>query len=74
VAGDYTELMGDSEEVFAYQRSCGTDKAVILSNWTEGEVSYDPSLVEGLDAVLDTHADGAVGTLKPLEAVVFASK
>jgi alpha-glucosidase len=74
VAGDYTELMSDSEEVYAYQRSCGTDKAVILSNWTEGEVSYDPSLVEGLDAVLDTHADGAVGTLKPLEAVVFASK
>ena len=74
VAGDYTELMGDSEEVYAYQRSCGTDKAVILSNWTESEVSYDPSLVEGLDVALDTHADGAVGTLKPLEAVVFASK
>jgi alpha-glucosidase len=72
-AGDYTELMTDSEEVFAYQRACGGERAVVLANWTEETVGYDAALVGGMDAVLSTHGTSVPGTLQPLEAVVYIS-
>ncbi len=71
IAGDYVELMADSEEVYAYQRTCGEDKAVILANFTESEVSFDESLVDGMDVALSTHDTSTPGTLQPLEAVVY---
>ena len=73
VAGDWRELMADSEQIFAYERACGEQRAIILANFTEGEVAYDPSLVEGLRLALGTHGESKSGTLRPLEAVVFAT-
>jgi len=73
VAGDYTELMTSSEEIFAYQRSCGNDKAVVLANWTEAAVSYDAALVDGMDVAASTHGTSTAGTLQPLEAVVYTA-
>lgn len=70
-AGDYHELMADSEEVYAFERSYGADKAVILANFTSSEVSYDAALVEGMELATSTHGSSTAGTLQPLEAVVY---
>ncbi|MBR3235085.1 MAG: alpha-glucosidase [Atopobiaceae bacterium] len=69
--GDYHELMADSEEVFAYERCYGADKAVILANFTESQVTFDKKLVEGMELATSTHESSVAGTLQPLEAVVY---
>ena len=46
LAGDWEELMADSEEVYAFRRTLGDARTVTLVNWTEGEVPYDASLVD----------------------------
>ncbi len=74
VAGDYTELMADSETLFAFERTCGNDRAVVLANFTEDEVSYDATVVDGMKVALDTHPSNTAGILRPLEAVVFANR
>ncbi|MBP3883415.1 MAG: alpha-glucosidase, partial [Olsenella sp.] len=72
VAGDYRELLAESEEVYAFERTYGTERAVVLANFSEGGVSFDASLVEGLKVALGTHEAPKAGTLRPLEAVVYA--
>ena len=72
VAGDYHGLMETSEDVFAFSRGFADDYAVVLANFTERELAYDASMVEGLACVLGTHGEEPeAGVLRPLEAVVF---
>ncbi|MBO4365020.1 MAG: alpha-glucosidase [Eggerthellaceae bacterium] len=73
VSGDYHELMAEREDVYAFERTCGTDRAVTLANFTENEVTFETDIVNGLEYALGTHGEGAVGTLRPFEAVVFAN-
>lgn len=73
-AGDWRELEAESEQIFAYERTYENQSAVTLANFTEEEVAYDPALVSGLELALGTHGDSKPGMLRPLEAVVFASR
>ena len=73
VAGDYQELMARSEEVYAYERSCGEDRAVVLANFTDVVATFDETLVEGLDVAICTHGGPVRGVLRPYEAVVYAN-
>ena len=73
VAGDWRELEAESEQVFAFERTCADQRAVVLANFTEDEVLFDSSLVSGLTLALGTHGKGKPGVLRPLEAVVYAS-
>ena len=68
--GDYRELMADSEEVYAYERSCGEEKAVILVNFSENEVSYDEELTAGAALLSSIDDAPAAGILRPYEAVI----
>ena len=72
VAGDYRELEPKSEQVFAFERTCGQDRAVVIANFTEDEVEYDAAIAEGLACVLGTHGQAEPGVLHPLEAAVFS--
>ena len=72
LAGDYEELMHESEEVYAFARTCGDDRAVVLANFTGAEASYDAALVDGLEVAFATSDAPEVGKLQPYEAVVFA--
>ena len=72
-AGDWRELEAESEQVFAFERACAEQRAVTLANFTEDEVAFDPALVDGLELALGTHGESEPGTLRPLEAVVYAS-
>ncbi|MBR3160576.1 MAG: alpha-glucosidase [Atopobiaceae bacterium] len=72
VAGDYHELMAESEEVYAFERVCGNDRAVILTNWTGNEATYDAALVDGLSFAFGTHGTSEAGKLQPYEGAIFA--
>lgn len=72
VVGSYHELMHESEEIYAYERAYGDERAVVLANFTESQASYDTELVEGLSVVFDTNEVHEPGVLRPLEAAVFA--
>ena len=73
VTGSYEELMADDEQVYAFRRAGEDSVAVVLANLSHKKASYDESLVEGLHLLAGTHGETTVGTLKPLEAVVFGS-
>ena len=74
LAGSYEELMADSEQVYAYRRAGETSTAVMLANLSGEVAAYDASLVDGLELLAGTHGATEVGTLRPLEAVVFGTK
>ena len=67
LAGDWTELMADDEQVFAFERTWGGERAVTFANLSDKPAAYDPALVEGLTPIVAT----TLGTLAPLESVVF---
>ena len=74
LAGSWEELLAESEEIYAFQRRLGDARAVTLVNWTNREVAYDPSLVEGLDLGAGSQGGSVAGVLRPLEATVWLSK
>ena len=73
IAGAWEELLGDSEEILAFCRELGDTRAVTLVNWTEADMTYDPSLVEGLELLAGSHGAAEAGKLRPLEATVWGS-
>ena len=74
LAGSYEELMADSEQIYAYRRAGETSTAVMLANLSDEVAAYDASLLDGLELLAGTHGATEVGTLRPLEAVVFGTK
>jgi len=74
LAGSYEELMADSEQIYAYRRAGETSTAVMLANLSDEAATYDAALVEGLELLAGTHGTTELGTLRPLEAVVFGTK
>ena len=74
LAGSYEELMADSEQIYAYRRAGETSATVMLANLSDEAATYDAALVEGLELLAGTHGTTELGTLRPLEAVVFGTK
>lgn len=70
-AGDYAELLGASEEIFAFSRRLGSREARVLINFTLEPAPYDAALVEGNRALLSSCGETTPGTLAPMEAVIF---
>ncbi len=71
--GNFSELMKESNEVFAYARSKGDQKAVILANFSDHEVTVDPDLIKDMQVKISSVKDHAEGVLAPLEAVLYIS-
>ena len=46
----------------------------MLANLSGEVATYDASLIDGLELLAGTHGATEVGTLRPLEAVVFGTK
>ena len=77
-AGDYTELLTDSESVYAFRRTLGAEATVTVVNFTAETVPYDAGLVKGMNLLIDSYpaaeqADEEPGTLRPFEAVVYTT-
>jgi alpha-glucosidase len=83
VYGNYELVDRDSQEVFAYSRQYENQKALILANWTDRTLDWDPSAngVHGVkDVLLNTYDNmsdvkerfsASKWSLRPYEAVVL---
>ncbi|MBR2835791.1 MAG: alpha-glucosidase [Coriobacteriales bacterium] len=71
IEGDYEELLPGDEHIYAFSRTNGSEKAVILANFAERFVPYDTTLAEGLTVALSTHGNHTPGSLQPFEAVIW---
>ncbi|MBQ9526243.1 MAG: alpha-glucosidase [Fretibacterium sp.] len=76
-AGDYEELMPESEEVFAFARTLGDSRLVTVVNFSLNEVTLPEELIEGRTLLLSS-AGGEAGRLagnllRPLEARVYGA-
>ncbi len=73
-AGNYRELMAESEQIYAYERAGETSRAVVLANLSAEPAPYDASLTDGLALLAGTHGEPETASLRPFEAVVFGTK
>lgn len=71
VAGDWSELLADDEQILAFERMLAEDRVVTLVNFSNESVSYDASLVAGLKLLAGSEGDAVAGELRPLEATIW---
>ena len=71
VAGSFEELMAEDEQVYAFRRQGEGSAAVVLANLSDEPAAYDAALVAGMKLLVGTHGEAEVGSLRPLEAVVY---
>ena len=79
VYGDYTLLDEDSEQIFAYLRSFEDKKLLVVSNWSNEEVTFtmpEESVFKPTEVLIANYNDvekspGKQLTLRPWEAVVY---
>jgi alpha-glucosidase len=83
VYGNYELVDRDNQELYAYTRTYGTSKALVLANWTDRELSWDAAthkVGQFKEILLDTYeaSSAAQGrflgrqwTLRPYEAAVI---
>ncbi len=70
--GDYEEMMADDEQIYAFMRDNGKNKACIFVNFSGEEAKYDPSLKEGSELLISSYEEEAMdGVLRPYESVIF---
>lgn len=83
IAGDYTEFLSDSEEVYCFRRNSSNECVLVLTNFTAKEVDYDPKAAGIEDpgkfkVLCSTYEDQEdytaplPGHLRPYEAVVVS--
>lgn len=71
VAGDWRELLADDNNIMAFERTLDGARTVTLANFSDEAVTYAASLVAGLSVLAGSKGVASLGTLRPLEAVVF---
>ena len=81
IGGDYEEYLSESEQIYAFARKNSRDRLVILVNFTDSEVFYDPARInadtEKAEILMSSYEDSRdasqarVGTLRPFEAVII---
>ena len=70
--GSFEEILQEHTQIYAYIRRTKDAEAIILTNWSEEEVSYDPALIEGTALLISTEGiKNQRGRLAPLEAVIY---
>ena len=71
IEGDFEEILEDDENIFAWYRKKDGQKALVLVNFRDHEVSFDPSYEENMHVKLCSEEEHEPGSLKPLEAVLL---
>lgn len=80
VYGSYELLLPDSEELYVYTRTLGSEKLLVICNFTENESAYTlPEEFDGksCSVMISNYDDAKVSTemkLRPYEAVVISKK
>ena len=77
VYGEYELLLPDDGQIFAYVRTLGDDRALVVLNWSDHPAAFDPDGVETADASVlvgnygDPPAEPTGREFRPYEAVVY---
>ena len=81
VSGSYTEVLCESDSLYAFVRENGREKLLVVVNFSGTEQTYDPAAAglagaSGKDIVMSSCSEGdsqpaAIGTLRPYEAVII---
>jgi oligo-1,6-glucosidase len=79
VYGSYELILDEHEQIYAYKRSFGSDRLLVLLNFTDREASYELTERDFLDhegvRLIDNYNTishtGAKGVLRPYEAEVY---
>lgn len=69
--GGYEEVFPESEEIFAFRRATEDGEMLVLLNFTNDPVTYDASVVDGMEPVISSYSASEAGVLQPLEAVIW---
>lgn len=69
ISGDYKELMHERKDLYVFTRNNG--EYIILINFTNDPITYDPSLTEEYECLLSNYNDSKKGYLSPLEAIIY---
>lgn len=74
VYGRYDLLLPDSEQLYAYTRTLGDEKLLVVSNFTAEPVSYTrPKEFENAKQIISNYPDTNSATLRPYEAFALAT-
>jgi alpha-glucosidase len=71
VAGAWSALLEEDEQILAFERTLGDERAVTLANLSGEPAAYDPALVEGLAPIATSCGAADAGLLRPFEAVIW---
>ncbi|WP_285114440.1 alpha-glucosidase [Leifsonia sp. fls2-241-R2A-40a] len=76
--GDYTLVLPEHPQIFAYTRSLGGESLLVLANLSGSVATFEPASLPGWDGAevvlgnMDGETSAASGTLRPWEAVVYS--
>lgn len=68
--GKFELLFEESDQIFAYTRTMGNDKAVIVCNYSNQQINFDENF-DDLEVVLSNYDDNEKGILKAYEARIY---
>lgn len=72
-AGDYTELLPERQDMYAFKRQYDKLSTITLANFTDKTVLYSKELAQG-DLLIGTQKEPKKGILRPYEAVVYFNR
>ncbi len=72
IEGSFEPLLEDDENIIAYKR-IGDKTAIVLINFSNKEVSFDPAIIAGATPVLSSNKEVEPNILKPNQAIVLES-
>ncbi|MBQ7560605.1 MAG: hypothetical protein IJS99_02055, partial [Synergistaceae bacterium] len=70
IMGDYQEILSDSEEIFAFERSLDNEKIITLVNFSANPVKI-PDIAGSRKIIFCSENDPEPDKLKPLEARIY---
>ena len=71
--GDYHPVLEESEDILAFTRETEKETVLIMTNFTDHEVTFDPNMTENMACLLSNFTFEN-GTLKPYQAVLLKEK
>lgn len=72
--GSFEMLLPDDENIFAFSRTLGKQKAVVLVNFTDEQQSCDASLTTGMTLAANSGKSCTEGTLEPYQALIYVTE
>ena len=69
--GTYQELLPQSEQIYAFRRSLGSEQIEVWINFSLEEACFDAADLQDCEYLAGTYETAEKGRLRPLEAVIY---